>query len=384
MRGSIAKKGSRYYVVLEEGRDPGTGKRRRSSHSGFATRDEAEQKLAELVDSKYRGAYVEPSRLGFGDWLEKEWLPAAGPTLKPSTAALYGVLVGAYVKPRLGAVPLQKLSAAHLNRFYAGLLADGRRDGRGGLSPTSVRNIHRVIHRALRDAVRWDLIARNPAEVADPPRTERSGAKAWTAEQVAAFIAGTGDDEDAALWLVLVTSGVRRGEALGLMWDDLDLDAGRLIVRRTLSYVGRVATLAEPKTARSSRTVALPAVTVSALRAHRARQGEIRLAVGPDYDSRGFVFAKPDGAPLSPATVTRRFKRLAEKLELPALSVHGLRHSYATVALRSGVPAKVTQEQLGHSNIATTLDLYSHNVPGLQEEAAETVAAALFGTGGQK
>ena len=159
----------------------------------------------------------------------------------------------------------------------------------------------------------------------------------------------------------------------------MTLDAGRLTVRRSLSYAGKVAVMAEPKTARSRRTVALPAVTIAALRAHRKAQAEIRLQVGPGYDTRGVVFAKPDGAPLSPATVTRRFGKLVEKLKLPTLTVHGLRHSYATVALASGVPAKVTQEQLGHSTIATTLDLYSHAVPGLQEEAAEAVAARLFG-----
>ena len=379
MRGSISRKGDRYYVVIEEERDPGTGKRRRTWHSGFATRDEAQQRLAVLVTSKYRGGYVEPSRLTFGDWLDEEWLPAARPTLKASTGALYETLVTAYVKPRLGAVPLQKLRAADLNRFYGDLLANGRIHGEGGLSATSVRNIHRLIHRALRDAVRWDLIARNPAEVSDPPRTKHSDAKAWTAAQVATFIASTTDDEHATLWLLLATSGCRRGEALGLTWEDVNFDARRITIRRSLSYAGRVAVLEEPKTARSRRSVAIPAKTVMALKAHRSRQAETRLAVGPDYDPRGFVFAKPDGTPLTPATATRRFKRLASTLNLPELSIHGLRHSYATIALESGVPAKVTQEQLGHSSIATTLDIYSHAVPGLQEDAAETVAALLFG-----
>ncbi|MSO38136.1 MAG: site-specific integrase, partial [Acidimicrobiia bacterium] len=187
------------------------------------------------------------------------------------------------------------------------------------------------------------------------------------------------DDEHATLWLLLATSGCRRGEALGLTWEDVNFDARRITIRRSLSYAGRVAVLEEPKTARSRRSVAIPAKTVTALKAHRSRQAETRLAVGPDYDPRGFVFAKPDGTPLTPATATRRFKRLASTLNLPELSIHGLRHSYATIALESGVPAKVTQEQLGHSSIATTLDLYSHAVPGLQEDAAETVAALLFG-----
>jgi len=377
VRGHIAKKGSSYYVVVDGAPDV-EGKRRRKWHRAGSTREEAEEKLAEIVGSVYRGSYVEPSRVTVGSFLVDEWLPAVRVSLKPSTAKLYETLLSAYVVPELGTVKLQQLTPARLNRFYGTLLASGRRAGAGGLSPTSVRGVHRVLHRALRDALRWDRVTKNAAELADPPRAERPELNAWGLEDLASFIAGAAGDEHGALWLLLATTGMRRGEVLGLKWADIQLDESRVSVRRTLSYVGTQPVLSEPKTSSSRRLVAIPAETVAALRAHRARQAEVRLAVGRGYRDKGFVFADVAGEPLRPATVSRVFGRLVARLGLPKLTVHGLRHSWATAALAQGVHPKVVSEVLGHSSISVTLDVYSHASPAMQETAVQTVADRLF------
>ena len=166
------------------------------------------------------------------------------------------------------------------------------------------------------------------------------------------FLAHTADDRDSALWTLFATCGLRRAEALRLGWDDLDLDAGQLSVRRTLAYVGTQPVLGEPKTPRSRRLVVLPAETVAALRDHRRRQLEERLAAGGDYDDQRLVFCDPHGQPLSPSTVSRRFERLGREAGLPRLTLHGLRHTFATLALRAGVPSKVVAEVLGHASHA--------------------------------
>lgn len=380
MRGTITKKGRRYWVVVDVARDPETGRRKRQWHGSWTTRAEAEDALNDIVGRLRRGTYVAPTRLTVEEFITEKWLPAARGTLKPSTAKLYETIVYAYVIPRLGGVPLQSLSAADLNALYGELLRRGRKraDGGRGLSATSVRNVHRVVHRALRDAVRWDLIARNPAEVADPPRAGRPSMVTWSPVELRAFLEHTVEHELSALWLLLATTGLRRGEALALRWSDVDLNAGRLSVRQTLSYVGTRATFSDPKTARSRRSVPLPSETVDALRAHRSRQLEERLAFGPDYANLDLVFARADGSAYAPATVSRTFERLVAELALPHIGLHGLRHGFATMAISAGVHVKVVSEILGHTSTATTSDLYQHVVPSMAADATGRVARLVF------
>ena len=314
------------------------------------------------------------------DYVGDHWLPAARATLKPSTAELYATIIDAYIAPRIGDVRLQELAPGHLNRMYAELLAGGRRNGKS-LSPKAVRNVHGVIHRALRDAMRWDLVVRNVADAADPPRVPHREISAWSGESLRRFLAATADDRLLALWVFVATTGVRRGEALALRWSDVDLDAARASIARSLAWVGSEATFTEPKTTRSRRVVPLAPETVAAVREHRRRQLEERLAAGPHYDDQGLVFAAEDGAPLSPKNVTKAFGRAVERSGLPRLTLHGLRHTWATLALGAGIPAKVASEMLRHSSTAITLDTYSHVSEGMTRDAADTVGALIFGNG---
>ena len=235
-----------------------------------------------------------------------------------------------------------------------------------------------VLHRALKDAVRWGVLARNPIEAADPPRIASSREmKIWTAEQLDTFLAFTSEDRLHALWQLLAMTGVRRGEACGLRWCDCDLEQGRIAIRRALVPIAHTVLVSEPKTARGKRSIALDERTVAVLKAHAARQPTERHCA-KDWTESGLVFTRPKGLALPPNSVSRCFVRAVKQAKLPEIRLHDLRHSHATLALRAGIHPKVVSERLGHATVAITLDTYSHAIPALQEEAAERIAGLVF------
>jgi integrase len=203
--------------------------------------------------------------------------------------------------------------------------------------------------------------------------------RTWTAGELAAFLRHVREDRLYPAWLTLATTGLRRGELLGLQWPDVGPE--RLSIGRTWVLVGGAPRLSQPKTDAGKRTVPIPLETATALKTWRARQAEERLAYGPAWDSRGFMFTREDGVPLHPDWFSRTFDRDVRDAGLPRLRVHDLRHTWATLALQAKVPAKVVQETVGHASVGITLDTYSHVVPAMQEEAAATVAALIFSKG---
>jgi integrase len=249
------------------------------------------------------------------------------------------------------------------------------------LAPKTVRNVHNILHRALKDAARWGYLVRNVADVADPPKGKSAQMRVWSPDQLRAFLEHVREDDLYAAWLLIATTGMRRGELAGLRWVDVDLDAGRLSVRQPRVVVANTPQASEPKSARGRRSLALDPVTVAALRRHRARQLEHKLAVGARYQESGLVFTWPDGSPIHPRRFSRWFERHSGRAGLPRIRLHDLRHSYASAALAAGVPAKVVSERLGHATIAVTMDVYSHVLPGLDREAADTVARLILGGG---
>jgi integrase len=378
MRGSVVKRGNEYTVVVELDRDPITGKRRQKWHSGYKNKKAAERALTELLAAKDKGAYVPKSRQTIREYVE-EWLAAIKPTVRESTHYSYGRNLRLHVVPQIGSAQLASVDAGTLNQLYAALLAGGRKDHKGGgLSPRTVRYIHTIVHRALKDAVRWGRLARNPADAADPPKAgeaSRPESITWTPDQLRAFLEGTRSSRHRTAYLLLATSGMRRGEALGLRWRDLDLDGGRASIRQTVIAVKHTAMLGTPKTAKGRRTITLDKGTVAALREHRKQQAAERLLIGPGWTDTDLVFCHVDGTMLHPERFTRGFSEAVRRLGLPPIRLHDLRHGWATLALQAGVHPKVVQERLGHANIGITLDTYSHVVAGLHENAAEDVAA---------
>ncbi len=385
MKGHVRRRGATWAFVVDLDRDPETGKRKQQWRSGFRTRKLAESELAAMLHQLDVGTYVEPSKITVGAFLLGTWLPARRSQLRDSTFQGYASLIATHIIPGIGKRRVQEVSAPMLNALYGELLATGGRkkyNQNGPLAPQTVRNIATVLHRALGDAVRWGILARNPADAADPPAQSRQGHRGavWTAEEMSRFLGHVREDALFPFYLTAAMTGARRGELLGLTWRRLDLDGARLEIAETIVMVGGLPTISAPKTARSRRTVALDAGTVRVLRELRRTQAERRLLLGPGYRDSDLVFCHEDGAPLRPDTVAPRFKRLARAAGVPVIRWHDLRHTHATLALQAGVHPKVVSDRLGHASVAFTMDVYSASIPAMQAEAADTVAALIFGT----
>ena len=378
MRGHIRRRGTKWAAVVSLGHDE-SGRRKQQWFSGFTTKKAATEKLTEVLGSLQGGNYVEPTKRTLGAFLIKEWLPSISASVRPSTWTAYRMLCEAHIIPALGTVPLQRLSAPMLNKLYADLLATGRRNGRGGLSARTVQYVHVTAHKALADAVRWQLLTRNVADQATPPRPQAKEPTTWTADELRAFLGHVEGDRLYPAFLLAATTGLRRGEVLGLRWRDVDLAGGRLAVTQTLLQVRNEVAFGTPKTAKGRRSVALDTHTLNILRGHRRAQVAERLAWGPAYQDADLVFAREDGATLQPDSFSHTFARHARDAKLPAIRLHDLRHTHATLALQAGVHPKVVSERLGHATVSITLDTYSHAIPAMQEEAAERVAVLVFG-----
>lgn len=383
MNGSVVKKAGNWYVIIEQ-RDPETGKRRRKWHSGYKTKREAEAARTDMLSRIQRGIYVAPSGETLGEFLDK-WLPAKAPTVRPNTTDSYRRIAESYIKPRIGNVRLRDLKPPILNRLYADLLLSGGRGGRA-LSPKTVRNVHVVIRKALSDAIRWGLAAVNAADNADPPKLREHGSGAmrtWTAGELARFL--TILEEKAhplhPLYLLAATTGMRRGEVLGLRWQDVELEMRTAAVNQTVISVAYQVRFSTPKTKSGRRVIALDTTTARVLQQHRVRQAATRLAMGPAWTDHDLVFARNDGEPLHPDFVSQTFDRLVATSGLPRIRLHDLRHTHATLALTAGIHPKVVSERLGHSTVSITLDTYSHVTPALQSGVADAVAAMVFSDG---
>ena len=299
------------------------------------------------------GSFVEPATTTVGEYLDAwcDGLAASG--RRPSTVASHPDNLRLHVQPTIGAGRLQALSATDLDRVYAQLLTRGRRDGRGGLSARTVRYVHTILRRALADAARKGLVARNVADLATPPSASAGRAPemaTWTPAELRTFLDAVADHELGALVRLAAMAGLRRGELLGLRWGDVDLDAGRLSVRRQATSVGGVVALGEVKTDRGRRSVDLDAETVATLRAHRQRQREHRLVMGAGWRDHGLVFAAADGSLLHPDKVSKSFNRLVRSAGVPRIRFHDLRHSHATHLIAAGVHPKIVSERLGHAS----------------------------------
>ncbi len=331
------------------------------------TRRDVQQKLGRALRDQEQGLPAVPERLTVAQYLE-QWLGSVRTSVRAKTYETYDLNVRR-VRPHLGGRRLAALTAMDIQGCYAALLAQG-------LSRRSVRQSHEMLHRAMHQAVEWGLLARNPTDAASPPRPERQEMQTLTEPQVQHLFAATTADRYHPLWVLLVTTGLRLGEATGLRWEDVDLTNGTLTVRRALQRRRNAGLVfVEPKTAGSRRTVHLVAGTVRALREHRRRQVEDRLAAGADWQDHDLVFTQAFGRPLAPETVTDALQRALQHAGLPRVRVHDLRHTAATLLLVKGVHPKVVQEMLGHSTISITLDLYSHVLPTMHREAVQRLEA---------
>jgi integrase len=283
---------------------------------------------------------------------------------------MYWHLTTRHLIPNLDRVPLEKLSPEHVQALL-------RAKAEEGLAPRTVHHLRALLRIALNRAMRWGLVFRNAAALADSPRIERFEVRMLTPEDAKQLLGAAENDRLAALYSVALALGLRQGEALGLSWKDIDFQSRRLHVRHGLQRIAGQLRLVEPKTRQSRRTIALPTVVIDALQHHKARQSQERLLAGTRWHETGLVFTSTIGTPIEVGNLRRQFWRVLEKAGLPRMRFHDLRHSCASLLLVQGVPARVVMETLGHSNISITMDTYTHVLPELQRQAADAMDRAL-------
>jgi integrase len=370
MRGHVRKRGNTWSAVLFLGYDH-MGKRKYKWHGGFKTKKEAEKFLAAKIQELNSGTLIEPSKQTVSEYLDS-WLKFKQTQVRPNTFINWESKVRLHIVPHIGHIQLANLRPEHVDKLYSTLKEEG-------LSTHSIIHCHRILHNALGRAVKWNLIPRNVIDAVDPPKLERKKLEVWTTEQAIQFLRVAQESRYFVFFLLAITTGMRRGEILGLKWDDIDFENEQLIVRRTVSWAtGKMKEL-EPKTERSRRVIALPPQTLEALRQHKVRQMEERLKLGEQYQFGNYVVTKENGVVPHHTWIHEHYEKLCRKAGVPYIRIHDLRHTHASLLLEQGVHPKIVSERLGHSTIGITLDIYTHVLPSLQHKAAREFGDALFG-----
>ena len=369
---SVTRNGKNYTyweARYTEGYDPGTGKQIQRSITG-KTQKEVAQKLKAATAAIDAGTYTVPSKMTFGEWLDI-WMAEYLGGVKPRTAATYKSAIETRIKPGLGAIRLEALTAHKLQSFYNGL-TDPEKTERV-LSPKMVRNIHGIIHKALQQAVLNGYIRFNPATACVLPRVEKKEIQPLDELQISSFLRAIRGNRYEALFTVALFTGMRRSEVLGLLWEGVDFKAGTITVNKQLQrVVGEKEIYHLVSTKNGKARVITPAPSVmSLLRDVKRQQFENRCKYGEYYESSGFVFTNELGHHLSPNSVYDEFKKVAIKMGLPEMRLHDLRHSYAVACIRSGDDIKTVQSNLGHATAAFTLDVYGHVTQQMKQASAE-------------
>lgn len=366
----VGARGAAYRVRVETAPEAGTGKRRWLSGT-YPTREAAARGRtlleARATRERAQASGSVPAGVTVGEYLVEWWLPAYGPTVRPRTRESRARDVRLHLVPTLGHHRLDRLAAPQIAAVHRALLARG-------MAPVSVQRIHAALSRALALAVEWGVLDRNPSARVTPPTAERREYRLWSAAETARFLAATAETRLGPLWAVIAATGVRRGEALGLVWGDVDLDAGVMAIRR-----------AGTKTRAGVRVIRLPAVAAAALATQRQRQDARRAILGGGWrgaaaEGRQAVFDREDGRPLPEATFNDAFAREARAAGLAPIRPHDLRHGWATAMVRAGVPIRTVSTMLGHGKIQVTLDTYAH-LGVADQDAAIAAAEAAFGGG---
>lgn len=374
--------------VVDLGLGP-TGKRRQARRRGFPTKKAAQEALDRLRVNAREGTHVAIDRMTVADYLEQWEATLAVAGRKPATVASYRRNIRVHVIPRVGGIRLQALTPLHLDTMYADLLAGGNMRTEGdALSPRTVRYVHTILRKALADATRKGLIVRNPSDAATPPSAKAARPPEmafWTPAELHRFLRANEQDDLYPMLRLVAMSGLRRGEACGLRWSDVDLERGTMSIRQQLVVVsagdGRheVVMQETPKSDAGRRSIDLDPKTVAILRAHRANQAQLRLAVGTGWIDSGLVFTRETGEQLDPERVSSKFDTRVKRFDGPRLRFHDLRHTHCAHLIGAGVNVKTISRRLGHASVAFTLDRYGHLMPEADGEAAAAVAALVDG-----
>jgi len=377
-RGQVIERGKDTFLVriyLGQGED---GKRRYYNKTITGKKGDAHKHLTSVLSDLDQGTFIEPSKESLNKYLDR-WLEvSAAPRLRARTARDYREVLARYVREPLGQKPFASITPLDIQSVYSGMLELG-------LSPRTVRQTHAVLRSALKQAVKWQLLTKNPAEYVDLPRQRRTEMHAMSKEEVKRFLSAAKGSQWYALFLLAITTGMRPGEYFALQWKDVDLEDSTVSVTRSLARHKDEWHFDEPKTAKSRRRIKIAPSVLQALRVHKSRQAAQRLKAGIKYQNFDLVFAAQNGQPLENNRLRNRyFKPLLKKAGLPAtIRLYDLRHTCATLLLAAGEHPKIVSEMLGHASIQLTLDTYSHVLPDMQQSAVDKMEGMLF-TGDRK
>lgn len=382
MRDGIIQRGHTWSYVVRE-RDPQTGKTKPRWVGGFPTRAAAKRARDNARAAVHRGTYVAPQDMTVKVWLER-WIKAHEVELKPSTARSYRGNIARYLVPAIGHERIQSLSPSRLSVVFQTLRQEGGAravNGRGGepLSPRTVDFARAVLRRAMNDAVLDRVIEVNPVIGTKRPRPVKPTHTTWTGQQLQAFLEHVAEDRLIPLWTLAASTGMRRGELMGLRWDDVDLDQGEIRVERSTTQLGKERVTTSPKN-HERRRLAIDSRTVAILRTWKAAQAQERLVAGLAWqDAEGHLFTWQDGTPVLPDYVSKRFAALQAVDGLPRLNLHGLRHTHITILLRDRVPVHVVAKRAGHKDPSVTLDVYADVIPEDDDAAVDVFSKAVWG-----
>lgn len=374
MRGHIRKYKGRWAGVVELERDPVTGKRRQKWVYAD-TKRECEAKVNELIHMIETGTYMEPCRMTVAEYL-RHWLKIHSPNLAQNTIDGYRVTVEKHIIPELGSIPLAKLNVVHLQSFYA--KEQSKYSGR------TAQLTHRILRKALDNAVKSQLIQKNPADLVDPPKPKKYKAKVYDEKQYLELLKAVEGTEHELPIVLAGGLGLRRGEIFGLRWSDVNFKKGVITIEQQLIPNSKGLIFKQPKTEDSIRTIDVPDYIMSLLKREKRKQNENKLFFGQDYKDYDLVCCKPNGEPINPGTYSNKFIKLLKRLNFEHIRFHDLRHFNATIMLKYNVPIKVASKRLGHSTTAITQDIYQHVLTDMDREASRKLNDALFNNLGNR
>jgi integrase len=371
MNGSIRRRGKgTYELTIDLGKDS-NGRRQRKFVNVKGTRKEADRKLRDILASIDKGLPVDAGKLSLREMLQRWLRDYVVPNTRARTAERYESDIRLHIDPAIGHIQLSRLSPADIQAMEARLLETGK-------SARSVQHIHAVLREALKHALRWGLVFRNPAEAVDPPRPSRPEIQPPNADAVWGILEAAKETSYYSALFFMAFTGCRRGEALGLRWTDIDLENCNAAIVQSLQRVkGQGLVFQAPKSAKSRRAISLDSDTIDMLHEHRGKQLLRQVELGGAYSDQGLVFPGPLGGPIDPSVLTRTFEKLVRRMGLTNTRLHDLRHFHATLLLQQGTNPKIVQERLGHSSFVITMDTYSHVAPGLQKQASQDFALAM-------
>ncbi|CAM3992040.1 putative prophage phiRv2 integrase [Geobacillus stearothermophilus ATCC 7953] len=368
----IKEKKKGFYFRIDVGKDPVTGKRKQASFGPFRTKTEAKKELLKIKNQVDDGSYFKESTEDFSMFMERWFNTSYKRTVEITTAKSREYVIRNHIMKYFQHKKINEITTFDIDSFYVDKLDSG-------YSGAYIRQMHNLLNQAFDQAVRWSLVKVNPVKNAKPPKVKSEEKITWTVDEVNRFLNLIKDSSMEIPYLLAIFTGMRRGEVLGLKWDDVDFENKKIRIKRSLCFVsGKGLIFKEPKTKKSKRQISISQHVVNVLKKHKQKQEFQKEKLGTQYQDNNLIVCTDDGKPLDPRNLLRQFYRLIEEASVPRISFHDLRHTHATILMQQGENPKVVSERLGHSRVGITLDLYSHVSDDLQEQAAEKFENALL------